>query len=145
MMGYDARFFNGTSDADLIAAALAEGRVVLTRDTQIMRRGVITRGRLKAVLLESDSPEEQMHQVIDTLGLDCPYRPFTLCLECNQPLEPRTREEVRERVPPYVFKTQSQYMECPACRRIYWRGTHWQAMTVRLERFGRGSRGGETR
>ncbi|TET26276.1 MAG: hypothetical protein E3J67_02015 [Dehalococcoidia bacterium] len=26
-------------------------------------------------------------------------------------------------------------MECPACRRIYWRGTHWQAMTRTLEKF----------
>jgi uncharacterized protein with PIN domain len=23
-------------------------------------------------------------------------------------------------------------MECPACHRIYWRGTHWQAMTQKL-------------
>jgi len=26
-------------------------------------------------------------------------------------------------------------MECPACHRIYWRGTHWQAMTKKLEKF----------
>ncbi|MFC1952037.1 Mut7-C RNAse domain-containing protein [Chloroflexota bacterium] len=40
-----------------------------------------------------------------------------------------------ERVPPYVFQTQSQYMECPACHRIYWRGTRWQAMTEKLEKY----------
>jgi len=42
IMGYDTRFFNGTDDADLVAMALAEGRVILTRDTQIMKRGVVT-------------------------------------------------------------------------------------------------------
>ena len=134
-MGYDAVFFTGTDDSRMIATALAEGRVILTRDTQIMKRGVVTSGRLKAILIKSDEPEQQMHQVIDTLNLDCQFRPFALCPECNQPLLERSKQEVKDRVPPYVFQTQSQYMECPACHRIYWRGTHWQAMTRKLKRF----------
>ncbi len=128
-------FFNGADDSRMIATALAEGRVILTRDTQIMKRGVVTSGRLKAILIKSDEPEQQMHQVINTLNLDCQFRPFALCLECNQPLLERSKQEIKDRVPPYVFQTQSQYMECPTCHRIYWRGTHWQAMTKKLERF----------
>ena len=136
MMGYDTVFFDGRDDAHLVAIALAESRLILTRDTQIMQRGVITSGRLKAVLINSDEPEAQIRQVIDTLNLDCRFRPFATCLECNQPLEERSQEEVKGRVPPYVFQTQSQYMECPACHRIYWRGTHWAAMTRTLDKFG---------
>lgn len=135
IMGYDARFFNGADDADLVAMALAEDRVILTRDTQMVKRGVITSGRLKAILIKGDEAEQQMHQVIDTLNLDCQFRPFALCLECNQPLEPRSKEQMRGRVPPYVFRTQDQYMECPVCHRIYWRGTHWQRMLGKLEKF----------
>ena len=138
IMGYDARFFDGTDDADLVAAALAEDRVILTRDTQIMKRGVVTKGRLKAILIHSDEPEQQIHQVIDTLNLDCQFRPFAICLECNQPLEERSKQQVKDRVPPYVFQTQDQYMECPTCHRIYWRGTHWQAMSRKLEKFVKG-------
>jgi len=134
-MGYDTLFFNGGSDSRMIATALAEGRVLLTRDTQIMKRGVVTRGLLKVILIESDISDLQMRQVTETLNLNCHFRPFTLCLECNQPLEVRSEEQVKELVPPYVFQTQSQYMACPACRRIYWRGTHWQAMTERLQKF----------
>jgi len=133
VMGYDTLFFNGSSDSRMIAIALAETRVILTRDTQIMKRGVITRGQLKAVLIQSDQPELQMRQVIATLNLNCQFRPFAICLECNQPLVARSREQVKDLVPPYVFQTQSQYMECPACHRIYWRGTHWQRMTRKLE------------
>ena len=138
MMGYDTLFFDGEDDWQMVRMALAEGRVMLTRDTQIMKRGVVTSGRLKAILLESDEPDWQMRQVIDTLNLDCQFGPFTICLECNQPLLERSKPEVKDRVPPYVFKTQEQYMECPACHRIYWRGTHWQAMTKRLEHFVKG-------
>ena len=133
MMGYDALFFSGDNDAHMIGIALAEGRIILTRDTQIVKRRLVTSGQLKVVLLTSDDPDRQIRQVIDALDLDSPPRPFTICLECNQPLEERTPEQVKDRVPPYVYKTQSQYVECPSCHRIYWRGTHWQAMTRKLK------------
>jgi len=137
-MGFDTLFFNGSDDSGMIAIALAEDRVILTRDTQIMKRRVVTSGRLKAILIQSDKPELQMQQVIDSLNLDCQFKPFSICLECNQPLVERSEQQVKDLVPSYVFKTQSQYMECPACRRIYWRGTHWQAMTKKLEKFIKG-------
>jgi len=133
LMGYDSLFFDGSDDSHMVARALAEGRVILTRDTEIMKRRVITSGRIKAVLINSDDPERQMQQLMDTLDLNRQFRPFTLCLECNQPLLERSREEVKDLVPPYVYKTQRQYMECPACHRIYWRGTHWEAMSRMLE------------
>jgi len=133
MVGYDAIFFDGSDDAYLVAKALAEDRMILTRDTQIMKRGIITSGRLKAILIDSDKAEPQIRQVIDKLHLDYQSRPFTRCLECNQPLTERNKEEIKDRVPPYVFQTQSQYMECPACHRIYWRGTHWQSMNRKIK------------
>ncbi|MCK5434883.1 MAG: Mut7-C RNAse domain-containing protein [Dehalococcoidales bacterium] len=138
MMGYDTRFFSSGDDSSMIAIALAEDRVILTRDTQIMRRRVVTSGQLKAILIQGDEPEQQMRQVIDNLNLDCQFKPFTICLECNQPLVPRTREQVKDLVPPYVFQTQVQYVECPTCHRIYWRGTHWQAMAGKLNKFMKG-------
>ena len=138
IMGYDALFFEGSDDSDMIAAALAEGRVILTRDTQIMRRRVVASGQLKAILIQSDEPERQMRQVVATLDLAHRFQRFSICLECNQPLVERKREQVRDLVPPYVFQTQNQYMECSVCHRIYWRGTHWQAMTKKLQEFVQG-------
>ena len=135
MLGFDSLFFDGTDDSLMVAQALSEGRVILTRDTEIMKRRVVNSGRLKAVLIHSEEPERQMRQLMETLDLNGRFRPFTLCLECNQPLVERSQEEVKGRVPPYVYKTQNQYMECPACHRIYWQGSHWKAMTRQLEKF----------
>jgi uncharacterized protein with PIN domain len=135
MLGFDSLFFSGSDDSHMVKQALAEGRVILTRDTEIMKRRVINNGRLNAVLIESEEPERQIQQLMATLNLKGQSRPFTICLECNQPLVERSPGEVRERVPPYVFRTQTQYMECPACRRIYWRGTHWKAMMLKLEKL----------
>jgi uncharacterized protein with PIN domain len=135
MMGYDTLFFSGDNDSRMVALAQKEDRVILTKDTQIMRRHLVTSGQIKALLIKGDKPEVQVHQVITTLNLDPQFRPFSICLECNQPLLARSKPQVKDLVPPYVFKTQSQYMECPTCHRIYWRGTHWQAMTEKLRRF----------
>jgi hypothetical protein len=135
MIGYDALFINGTEDRKLIAIAMKEGRVLLTRDTQIMKRRVVTGGRVKAIFIRHDEPREQLRQVVEELKLDCESRQFTRCLECNHLLEPRSKEEVRELVPPYVFRTRSQYMQCPRCQRIYWRGTHWQRMKAELDKI----------
>jgi len=135
MMGYDTLLFDGDDDWRMIIIALEEGRVIITKDTQIAKRGVITSGRLKAILITSDKSEQQIQQVVETLNLDYQYRPFTLCLECNQLLVERSKQEVEDRVPPYVFQTQNEYVECPACHRIFWKGTHWKAMTEKLQRL----------
>lgn len=133
LTGYDTLIFKGTHDSDMITLAELEERVVLTRDTQIMKRRIIASGQVKAILIESDEPEEQLRQVNKTLNLSGDIMPFTICLECNVPLVEKQKEDVMGLVPEYVYKTQDRYTACPACGRIYWRGTHWQAMRERLK------------
>lgn len=133
LMGYDAVFFTGGDDSEMVARALKENRVILTRDSRIIKRRLVKSGRLRVVFFESDNPEEQMRRLMAELNLKGHFRPFTLCLECNQPLEERDKQQLKDRLPPYVYKTQAQFMECPACRRLYWRGTHWRAMSRWLE------------
>ncbi len=139
LLGYDTIFFTGETDTQMVNIALAEHRIILTRDTHVLERRLITSGRVKAILINSDNIEKQIRQVVNDLNLDN-FQPFTICLEDNQPLVSRTRREVENRVPPYVWKTQTEYVECPLCHRIYWKGTHWDAMTGRLEKLTRDTR-----
>ncbi|MFC1909766.1 Mut7-C RNAse domain-containing protein [Chloroflexota bacterium] len=132
LMGYDTVFFHGPDDADMIACALSEDRVLLTRDTRVMKRGVITGGRITALLINGDKVEEQLTQIVRAFDIHTAHGAFSICFECNHNLREIGKEEVRDRVPPYVFQTQKQYMECPKCHRIYWRGTHWQKMNDEL-------------
>ncbi len=135
LMGYDTLFFNGSSDSQMVRTALEENRVIITRDTHIVERRLVVSGRLSVVLLKNDDPNVQIRQVMDSLRLSSHFQPFSLCLECNQPLVETKKEAVEDLVPSYVYKTQEIYMQCPRCHRIYWRGTHWQAMVRRLEKF----------
>ena len=133
--GFDTMFINDLDDNRLVRLALSEGRVLLTKDTQILKRRVATTGRLKVILIESEEVKAQLRQVVKALNLGDKIKPFTLCLECNQPLVLSEKEDVKELVPPYISQTQTQYMQCPACQRVYWRGTHWQRMSRELERI----------
>ncbi len=133
MLGFDTLFVNGIDDDDLIRIALNEGRIILTKDRGILHRRIVSIGKVWALLIESDTISEQISQVVRTLDLGPDFDQFSLCMECNEPLVHREKEEVHELVPPYVRKTQEQYMQCPRCERIYWRGTHWEKMSKELE------------
>jgi len=136
MMGYDALFFDEEDDGKMAKIALAQSRIIITKDSEFMKRRVVTTGRVKAILVSGDNSELQMRKVIDEMNLNHEYRPFTRCIECNVDLIPRERGDLEQAVPERVFAIQEQYMQCPSCHRIYWRGTHWQAMSRKLKEFG---------
>jgi uncharacterized protein with PIN domain len=135
IMGYDALFFKDIDDDTLVRIALSQNRVVLTKDRQILKRRVVMSDKLKAILITDDDPKMQLASVIKQLDLNCHFKPFSLCLECNKKLIKQKKDQVHDRVPQHVFQTQDDYMECPVCRRVYWQGTHWDAMSKELERL----------
>jgi len=126
ILGYDTHFAPELDDHQLVRLARAEGRVLLTRDRELSERP-----GLKSVLLTSEDLETQVGQVLADLRLE-PDRSFSRCPVCNGQLAEITREEARERVPAYVARTQETFMACPACQRVYWRGTHWRQMDEQL-------------
>ncbi len=132
-IGHDVLYEPHIDDADLVARAVAEDRVILTRDRRLVER------RLAAnhVLVADDDIDRQLGQVVRELSLDrAPPRPFGRCLDCNTPLETIDVEEARCRVPPYVAATQGSFRHCRACDRIYWRATHVENMWERLRALG---------
>ncbi len=135
VLGYDALFINPIADDVLVEIAHREGRVVLTKDTQIARRRLATSGEVRVLYVEGITLREQLAQVVRDLHLDPSSWRFSRCLECNEPLIPQTRADAQGRVPAFVFQTQTQYMGCPRCGRLYWRGTHWSRMKNEIERL----------
>lgn len=133
IMGYDTLLFRDQDDGVMVKIALQDNRIILTKDLEILDRKLITGGRVRALHLTGDDPQEQILQVIDQFHLSNDVKPFSRCLECNALLVPRALDEVYDLVPPHVYETQTQYMQCPDCHRIYWRGTHWQAMCRQLQ------------
>lgn len=134
LLGYDTVLFAEGDDNSLVSLALAQNRVILTKDHEFLRRRLTATGRLRVLLIEGDDADEQLRQVIEHFQLDTSHT-FSRCLECNEILQSKEKAELHGRLPPYVYRTQQEFRECPSCRRPYWRGTHWQAMTRRLDKL----------
>jgi len=134
ILGCDARYESSANTSACVLAALKEDRVLVTRNRRIGRRHAGT-----IVCLSSDDVKAQLRELGQRLGLlwDASQM-FTRCLVCNRPLEAVAKDSVRERVPEFVFQTQEQFHQCPACRRVYWRGTHWGHVTEVLEEIRKG-------
>lgn len=133
-LGYDTLFINPVADGPLVEIARREGRVILTKDTGIFKRRLVSSGEVQALYPESDDWRQQLRQVVQTLGLTAEPS-FTRCIACNTPLQEATRAEAEGHVPPYVFRTQEHFLHCPGCGRYYWKGTHWHRMREGLGRI----------
>ncbi|MEW5702413.1 MAG: Mut7-C RNAse domain-containing protein [Candidatus Zixiibacteriota bacterium] len=133
ILGFDCTHDQTITDAALLTAALAEERIILTRDARLAERTLARR----RILLDSPDPLKQVVQVLqDTRTTVDDGRLFTRCTLCNQPTDPTELAAVIDRVPPYVQKTQTTFRLCPSCGRVFWRGTHVQRMLKRLQATG---------
>jgi len=133
-LGYDTLFFDPIEDGELVARALKDDRVVLSRDTQLSRFKFKLGENL--LRIESDRPLEQLKQVLDHFKLK-PNRElmFSRCSVCNQPLEIIEKDKIKDRLYPYVRKTQDRFVRCPKCDRVYWSATHVERMMKTLSEF----------
>ncbi|MGD9047116.1 MAG: Mut7-C RNAse domain-containing protein [Anaerolineae bacterium] len=129
ILGYDTLFDPNLDDHQLVRLARAQGRVLLTRDRELARR----RG-LSVLLVSSEHLGAQVGQVLAEFNLE-PDQSFSRCPVCNVPLAKVDHETARSRVPAYVAQTHKTFKSCPACQRIYWRGSHWQRMDDQLARM----------
>ncbi len=133
VIGYDAAYERSITDEAILVRAWREKRVLLTRDTGLVRRRALKRNGVEWVLVRSDRPEDQLEQVVRDRRLRVgPRRLLSRCLICNVRTARADRDDVAARVPPYVLETQRRFSRCPRCDRIYWRATHVDRMMDRL-------------
>jgi uncharacterized protein len=133
ILGFDTLFLPDEDDR-ILAAARREGRTILSRDRELVRRA---KGH-PALLIESTRWPEQVRQVFTRYDLWSEARPFTRCLECNALLEPLSREGAAQIVPPHVFDKSASFSLCPRCGRVYWAGTHHSAMEATIRELLKG-------
>jgi uncharacterized protein with PIN domain len=118
--GYDTEFCGPeVDDPEVARRARADGRWLLTRDRELAALGPRT------VMVRSEGLEAQLAEVFRRLDLH-PSADLdgSRCGECNGELEPVTRSEAQEAVPPYVHRTARRFRRCTRCGRMYWPGTH---------------------
>ncbi|MGQ9734563.1 MAG: Mut7-C RNAse domain-containing protein [Candidatus Bipolaricaulia bacterium] len=124
LLGFDTLHSNVLEDEELITIASREGRILLTRDRQLLKRTAVTHG----YWIRSVQPIEQAREVVRRFDLAGQVRPFTRCLVCNGMLISVAKEEVLPRIPPKVANWREEYYRCTSCDRLYWRGSHYSKL-----------------
>lgn len=124
LAGFDTLYDNHRHDAEIVALALAEGRIILSRDRELLKRRAVSHG----CYVHATEPQAQLREIVARLDLARAARPFSRCLRCNTPLRPVAKAAVLARLPARVREGQERFSTCDACGRVYWEGTHWRAM-----------------
>jgi uncharacterized protein with PIN domain len=127
VLGFDVTYSNAFEDDEIIRLATSENRIILTRDGGLAARCDDS----QCLLISSVEYPEQVLQVLRTFDLK-EFNLFSRCLECNTPLERVDKEEVFERVPPFIYLTQDRFATCSSCNRVFWHGSHTDEILKRL-------------
>ncbi|NBF40847.1 MAG: twitching motility protein PilT [Spirochaetes bacterium] len=130
MLGFDTLYNNSWDDPEIVQRGLAENRIILTRDAGILKRREVTHG----YLVRSDDPLEQAAAVLRRFDhLSARIEPFHRCMACNGLIEPVSREEVEDDLLPGTRQNYDEFYRCRGCARVYWRGSHYEAMREKIE------------
>lgn len=130
MAGFDVVYLRQIADAELLKIAVEESRLLLTRDTRLIRRC----DPENSFFIGQDRLPDQIQELVRRFPeLKSQTRPLSRCVECNARLIPIAKEEIRGKVWPYVYQTQEHFTTCPDCHRIYWEATHVAQIRKKLE------------
>ena len=113
-LGYDTAFykFNNTDQNYLIS--LRENRLFLTKNTKY-------KDKKNTLLIKLDLVEQQFYELKEILPEPSS---FMRCSECNIVLEGIKKQNLKYKIPPYIYRSKQKFLVCKRCGRIYWQGTH---------------------
>ena len=129
MLGFDTLYRNDYDDETLAQLSSSERRILLTRDRGLLKRSIVTHGYH---VWETD-PERQVVEVLRRFDLFGAIAPFRRCMRCNGALESVSKDDVADRLAPKTRQYYDEFARCQACRRVYWKGSHYERMQRYIE------------
>jgi hypothetical protein len=129
LAGFDALYRPDFRDDELALVAARDRRILLTRDQELLKRRSVSHG----FWLRETNPHRQFVALLRRFDLMRLLQPFTRCLECNGEITEVTSDAVRDRLPPRVREQRTEFRICRECARVYWKGSHYDAMARFLQ------------
>jgi uncharacterized protein len=129
LAGFDAVYRRDFGDEELARVAAHEHRILLTRDKGLLKRRCVSHGHW---LRETD-PRLQFVTILRLFDLERLVQPFARCLRCNEPLEDVQKQTVWDLLPQRIGEQCEEFRLCRTCGRVYWKGSHYDAMVRFLE------------
>jgi len=138
IIGFDTLYYREAEDDKLVKLAIKENRQILTRKTSLRNRKDIKNqlffiSENQLFFISENNPIKQLQEVKEHYGIKIqPHKVFTLCLICNQRLKEISAELAKGRVPDYIANTKKMFSICPYCKRVFWKGSHYENILKRI-------------
>lgn len=129
LLGFDSYYRNNLEDDEIIELSLAEQRIILTRDLLILKNGRVTHG----CFVRQTNPKKQIVDIVRRFDLKDQFKPFSLCLECNGRIIKVDKSAIVSELRENTRKAFEEFYQCRDCRRIYWKGSHYERMLTMIE------------
>ncbi len=129
LFGFDTLYNPGADSRDLVDVSVRQGRVLLTRNKNLLKHKAISRG----IFVREVDPMMQLKGIFKRLDLYSDARPFSRCLCCSRLIERISEKEVTRRLPLRVRGSYQTFSFCRSCDRVYWKGIHYRRMRTFVE------------
>lgn len=129
MLGFDSLYRNNYDDAELAQVSAEQERILLTRNRRLLMRKQVRYG----YCLRSLDSREQLTEVLRRYALFDRITPFRRCLRCNTPLEETLKTDVVHMLQPLTRQYYQEFHRCPACGKVYWKGSHFEHMQAIID------------
>jgi len=132
ILGQDVTYSTQLEDAELIAAAEQEHRILLTRDSELHQRA--TAKGVDAFYVEGRTEAEKLAELAGRFGF-----PLTIdlkrsrCPRCNAEIRLTPKEKLAGEVEKNTFIYYDEFWKCLKCGHVYWQGAHWNGIRATLE------------
>ncbi len=128
-MGFSVQYATSDlSDNDIIDYCTENRLFLLTRDRELSIR------YRNSLYMESDRYTEQLKTFTDIFQPD-PELYFTKCPLCNGSLRQMKIEDYKGDLPEGVRLLQNKIYVCVQCGKIYWEGSHFDAILKKINEF----------
>ncbi|MEW6675036.1 MAG: Mut7-C RNAse domain-containing protein [Nitrospirota bacterium] len=130
LLGFDTLYFPDISDSRLLRVAREEERIILTRDTRLIK----IKGVKDYLLIKANDSFKQLLEVIEALKLTTnSFQLLSRCVKCNGLLKGLVdKSEIKDSVPEFVFLNSNVFLKCSDCGKVYWEGTHPEKFREKL-------------
>jgi hypothetical protein len=130
MLGFDTLYDNAYDDPFLAQVSHDEGRILLTRDIELLKRNLVVYG----YFVRGTKPSEQLEEVVRRFHLrELTVDSFQRCIRCNGLLRQVEKADISHLLAPKTRLYYESFQQCQSCGQIYWRGSHYARMRLLAE------------
>jgi uncharacterized protein with PIN domain len=133
LLGFDTLYRNDFDDETLARISSAEQRILLTRDRNLLKRGIVTYG----YYVRETAPRRQVVEVLRRFDLLGSIAAYQRCIRCNGLLQPVHKETIADQLAPKTRQFYDEFHVCQACGQIYWKGSHYAPLQQFIEHIQR--------